>query len=381
MPKKIYFDHGATAPLCQEAKQAMEPFLSLEYGNASTDYALGKRARAAMETARGQIAACIGADSEEIYFTSGGSESDNWAIKGIAGVEKQKGKHLITDVIEHHAVLHSCQYLQRLGYELTYLGVDVEGLISLQELRNSIRPDTTLISIMYANNEIGTLEPIDQIGRLAHEKQVLFHTDGVQAVGHVPMNLHRMPVDMLSASGHKFGGPKGIGFLYVQKGVPIPSYIHGGAQEKGKRAGTENVASIVGMAVALQRATRGLEIEYQRQLQLREYFIERVQRELAGVRVNGSRERRLPGNISLSFRNVEAEPLLILLEEEGICASAGSACNTGQSRISHVIKGIQVPSDYAPGTVRFTLGEQNTREQVDQVVKALIQYVPLLRVE
>ena len=378
MSREIYLDHGATTPILKEAKDAMEPYLTKEYGNASTSYELGERAKAAIESSRRVIASCMGASPEEIFFTSGGSESDNWGIKGIAGMKKQQGNHIITTKIEHHAILHSCKYLEGLGYRVTYLPVNEEGIVSVKQLEKEIGKGTTLISVMFGNNEIGTIEPIVSIGRLAREHGVLFHTDAVQAVGHFPIRLSEMPIDLLSASAHKFGGPKGIGFLYVAKGVPIPSYIHGGAQEKGKRAGTENVAGIVGMGKALEIMTSNMRKNMMHEKALRNYLIERVLHEVPGAKLNGSRYQRLPGNVNFSFKGVEGTALKVLLEEDGICASVGSACNTGQSRVSHVIEAIGVEEDYAPGTMRFSLGYENTREEIDFLVECLKQYVPIL---
>jgi cysteine desulfurase len=379
MKKEIYLDHAATTRMWPEVQAVMEPYLAEHYGNASTVYELGKDAKIAMENARGTIAGCLDADPEEIFFTSGGSESDNWAIKSIAGEKKYMGNHIITSAIEHHAVLHSCRYLESLGYDVTYLGVDADGLINLSELRDAITKKTTLITIMYGNNEIGTIEPVMEIGQLARKNGVIFHTDAVQAVGQVPLALHRLPVDCLSASAHKFHGPKGIGFLYVKKNLDIPSFIHGGAQERGKRAGTENVASIVGMAKALELSTRSMNFTMRRVAALRDYFVKRVMRECERVTYNGHETRRLPGNASFSFAGVEAMALLVLLEEDGICAAAGSACNTAESRLSHVIRAIHVPKDRAAGTIRFTFGAENTKAEADRAVEVLKEDLKLLR--
>lgn len=376
---QIYMDHAATTELLPEVHEAMEPYLTEEYGNASTSYDLGKRNRKAIEDARSCIADVIDADSSEIYFTSGGSESDNWAIKNIAGAHKKKGQHIITSAIEHHAVLRSCEYLEELGYKITYLDVDEYGLVDVKELTDSIREDTILITIMTGNNEIGTLEPIGRIGQLARQRGIVFHTDAVQAVGQIPLSMSRLPVDLLSASAHKFHGPKGVGFLYVNKEQELPSFIHGGSQERGKRAGTENVAGIVGMAKALQIAACEMPYTRSRLIRLRNYFCERVLHEIPGSRLNGHPVKRLPGNLNFSFDGVDATSLLILMEEQGICASAGSACNTGQTRISHVIEAIHVPEEYAPGSVRFTMGRDTTKDMVDAVVLSLRQNVAALR--
>lgn len=379
MKKEIYLDHAATTQMWPEVKVVMEPYLSDKYGNASTSYDIGKEAKRAMENARRKIADAIDANPEEIYFTSGGSESDNWAIKCLAGSRKKKGKHIITSKIEHHAVLNSCEYLESLGYEVTYLDVDEYGLIDIQNLKKAIRPDTTLITIMYGNNEIGTIEPTQEIGNIAHQHNVIFHTDAVQAVGQIPMSVKYQPIDCLSASGHKFHGPKGIGFLYAKDGVALPSFIHGGGQERGKRAGTENVAGIVGMAEALSLSNQRLRQSMWYVERLRDYFVGRIMKECSGVRYNGHPSRRLPGNINLSFTGVDASTLLILLEEDGIRASAGSACNTGVTRVSHVLEAIGVPEEYASGSVRFTLGAENTKEEIDRTIQAVKDDVELLR--
>lgn len=379
MKKEIYLDHAATTQMWPEVKVVMEPYHSDKYGNASTSYDIGKEAKRAMENARRKIADAIDANPEEIYFTSGGSESDNWAIKCLAGSQKKKGKHIITSKIEHHAVLNSCEYLESLGYEVTYLDVDEYGLIDIQNLKKAIRPDTTLITIMYGNNEIGTIEPTQEIGNIAHQHNVIFHTDAVQAVGQIPMSVKYQPIDCLSASGHKFHGPKGIGFLYAKDGVALPSFIHGGGQERGKRAGTENVAGIVGMAEALSLSNQRLRQSMWYVERLRDYFVGRIMKECSGVRYNGHPSRRLPGNINLSFTGVDASTLLILLEEDGIRASAGSACNTGVTRVSHVLEAIGVPEEYASGSVRFTLGSENTKEEIDRTIQAIKDDVELLR--
>jgi cysteine desulfurase len=360
-------------------KEAMEPYLSEKYGNASTSYDLGKEAKAAMEHAREKIAAAIGATPAEIYFTSGGSESDNWAIKSIAGSRKEKGMHIITSKIEHHAVLNSCEYLESLGYEVTYLDVDGYGLVDPEQLLRAIRPDTTLVTVMYANNEIGTIEPIREIGNIARHHQVIFHTDAVQAVGQIPLSVRQLPVDFLSASAHKFHGPKGVGFLYARDHVSLPSFIHGGSQESGKRAGTENVAGIVGMAEALSLCSVRLRESMQHTQRLRDYFAERILRECEGVRLNGHPSRRLPGNVNVSFSGVDASALLVLLEEDGIRAAAGSACSTGAAEVSHVLRAIGVPEEYASGSIRFTLGAENTKEEIDRTIRLLKDDVALLR--
>ena len=366
--RAVYLDNAATTRMSDEVKAAMEPYLKENFGNASTIYGYGETAKEALRNARETIAETLEAKPSEIFFTSGGSESDNWAVKCIAGEYKHKGTHIITSKIEHHAILNSCAYLEQLGYEVTYLDVDEYGLVSPEAVFNAIRDDTTLITIMFGNNEIGTIEPILPIGRIAREKGVLFHTDAVQAYAQIPISVHCYPVDLLSASAHKFHGPKGTGFLYIREGVKIPSFIHGGAQESGKRAGTENIPGIVGMAKAAEIAARGMRRRIQRE-------------EISGVRINGHRTRRLPGNANFSIRGVDGASLLILLDEDGICASGGSACNTGESRISYVIRELKVPEEYAAGTIRMTLSGDTTRADIDAAVASLKQNVARLRDE
>lgn len=379
MSCKIYMDHAATTDMLPQVRKAMDPYLMDEYGNASTAYGMGQRAQKAMEDAREKIAYRLDAHPEEIFFTSGGSESDNWVVKNVAGAKKEQGKHIITSQIEHHAILRSCEYLESLGYDVTYLPVDDYGVVDPKELKDAIRADTTLVSIMTGNNEIGTIEPITELGSIAKSKGVDFHTDAVQAVGQIPLSLAQLPVDYLSASAHKFHGPKGVGFLYVRKDENLPSFIHGGSQERGKRAGTENVAGIVGMAEALDIAVQEMRYTRPRLIRLRNYFVERVLHEIAGTRLNGHRYQRLPGNVNFSIWGVDATALLVLMEEEEICASAGSACNTGQTRISHVIEAIHVPEDYAAGSIRFTMGRATSRQEVDQTIEALKKCVEILR--
>lgn len=379
MSCKIYMDHAATTDMLPQVRKAMDPYLMDEYGNASTAYGMGQRAQKAMEDAREKIAYRLDAHPEEIFFTSGGSESDNWVVKNVAGAKKEQGKHIITSQIEHHAILRSCEYLESLGYDVTYLPVDDYGVVDPKELKDAIKADTTLVSIMTGNNEIGTIEPITELGVIAKSKGVDFHTDAVQAVGQIPLSLAQLPVDYLSASAHKFHGPKGVGFLYVRKDENLPSFIHGGSQERGKRAGTENVAGIVGMAEALDIAVQEMRYTRPRLIRLRNYFVERVLHEIADTRLNGHRYQRLPGNVNFSIRGVDATALLVLMEEEEICASAGSACNTGQTRISHVIEAIHVPEDYAAGSIRFTMGRASSRQEVDQTIEALKKCVEILR--
>ena len=374
-------DHAATTEMLPEVREAMEPYLREEYGNASTSYEMGVRMHDVLEGARAKIAWVIDAQPEEIFFTSGGSESDNWVIKNVAGEKKHIGKHIITTKIEHHAILRSCQYLESLGYEVTYLDVDDYGLVRAEDVANALRDDTTLVSVMTGNNEIGTIEPIAEIGAFLRTKGIAFHTDAVQAVGQIPISMSRIPVDYLSASAHKFHGPKGVGFLFVRKDQDLPSFIHGGSQERGKRAGTENIAGIVGMAEALSIAAHEMPYTRNRLIRLRNYFVERVRHEIPQSRLNGHPYKRLPGNVNFSFAGIDATALLVLLEEEEICASAGSACNTGQTRISHVIEAIRVPEEYAAGSVRFTMGRETTKRDVDACVDALKRSVTILRQE
>ena len=381
MSCRIYMDHAATTEMLPEVREAMEPYLREEYGNASTSYEMGVRMHDVLEGARAKTAWVIDAQPEEIFFTSGGSESDNWVIKNVAGEKKHIGKHIITTKIEHHAILRSCQYLESLGYEVTYLDVDDYGLVRAEDVANALRDDTTLVSVMTGNNEIGTIEPIAEIGAFLRTKGIAFHTDAVQAVGQIPLSMSRIPVDYLSASAHKFHGPKGVGFLFVRKDQDLPSFIHGGSQERGKRAGTENIAGIVGMAEALSIAAHEMPYTRNRLIRLRNYFVERVRHEIPQSRLNGHPYKRLPGNVNFSFAGIDATALLVLLEEEEICASAGSACNTGQTRISHVIEAIRVPEDYAAGSVRFTMGRDTTKRDVDACVDALKRSVTILRQE
>lgn len=381
MSCRIYMDHAATTEMLPEVREAMEPYLREEYGNASTSYEMGVRMHDVLEDARAKIARVIDAQPEEIFFTSGGSESDNWVIKNVAGEKKHIGKHIITTKIEHHAILRSCQYLESLGYEVTYLDVDDYGLVRAEDVANALRDDTTLVSVMTGNNEIGTIEPIAEIGAFLQTKGIAFHTDAVQAVGQIPLSMSRIPVDYLSASAHKFHGPKGVGFLFVRKDQDLPSFIHGGSQERGKRAGTENIAGIVGMAEALSIAAHEMPYTRNRLIRLRNYFVERVRHEIPQSRLNGHPYKRLPSNVNFSFAEIDATALLVLLEEEEICASAGSACNTGQTRISHVIEAIRVPDAYAAGSVRFTMGRETTKRDVDACVDALKRSVTILRQE
>mgnify|MGYP000729030344 CR=1 FL=1 len=379
MATKIYMDHAATTPVRKEVLEAMLPYFTEYYGNASGIYGIAKESKKAMEKAREQVAAAINAQPSEIYFTAGGSESDNMALRGVAEALKDKGNHIITTKIEHHAILHTCEYLEKHGFRVTYLDVDADGKVRLEDLEAAICPETILISVMFANNEVGTIEPIYQIGKIAREKQILFHTDAVQAYAQIPLSVNYYPVDLLSASAHKFHGPKGVGFLYIRDGIDIPSFIHGGSQERGKRAGTENVAGIVGMAKAAEIAYGNMRKRVQKEIMLRNYLIERVMHEIPDAKLNGHRSIRLPGNVNFSFKGLEGASLLILLDEDGICASGGSACNTGEERISYVIKALGVPEEYAPGTIRLTLCGDTTRADVDAALVSLKRNIAVLR--
>ena len=379
MKPLIYLDNAATTKTAKEVVDAMLPYFSEYYGNPSTIYGLGAKSKAAVTDAREAIAQSLGAQTNEIYFTAGGSESDNWALKATAEAYEGKGKHIITSKIEHHAILHTCEYLEKRGFEITYIGVDENGILKLDELRAAIRPDTILISVMFANNEIGTIQPIREIGEIAKEHGILFHTDAVQAYGQLPINVDEYHIDMLSASGHKLNGPKGIGFLYIRKGVKIRSFVHGGGQERSRRAGTENVPGIVGLGAAVKRAVRIMEEKTAKEIELRDALIERISKEVPYCRLNGDRTRRLPNNVNFSFRFVEGESLLIMLDMEGICASSGSACTSGSLDPSHVLLAIGLPHEIAHGSLRLTLSEETTMEEIDTVVEAVKKIVERLR--
>ncbi len=379
MKKMIYLDNAATTRTAPEVVEAMLPYFSEFYGNASTVYEFGGKSKEAISQARGIIANAIGAKENEIYFTAGGSESDNWALKAAAEVYKGKGKHIITSKIEHHAILHTCQWLEQNGFEVTYLDVDEFGVVKLEELKKAVRPDTILISIMFANNEIGTIEPVAEIGKIAREHGVLFHTDAVQAFGQVPINVDELNIDMLSSSGHKLNGPKGVGFLYIRKGVKIRSFVHGGAQERKRRAGTENVPGIVGFGKAAELALADMKERTDRERKLRDYLMERVLKEIPFTRVNGDRTNRLPNNVNLCFQFVEGESLLIMLDMKGICGSSGSACTSGSLDPSHVLLAIGLPHEIAHGSLRLTLGADTTREDIDYTVDTIKEIVSQLR--
>lgn len=375
----IYLDNAATTRTAPEVVEAMLPYFTENYGNPSTIYSLGSAAKKAVNQAKRTIAEAIGAKQEEIYFTAGGTEADNWALKAAAEAYAGKGKHIITTKIEHHAILHTCEYLEKKGFEVTYLGVDADGLVDLEELKAAIRPDTILISVMFANNEIGTIEPIGEIGAIAKEHGILFHTDAVQAFGQVPVNVDELNVDMLSASGHKVNGPKGIGFLYIRTGLKLRSFIHGGAQERSRRAGTENVPGIVGLEAAAVRALRIMEEKTSKEAELRDYLIERIEKEIPYCRLNGHRTKRLPGNVNFSFLFIEGESMLIMLDMKGVCASSGSACTSGSLDPSHVLLAIGLKHEEAHGSLRLSLSEENTKEELDFVVDNLKQIVQRLR--
>ena len=379
MEKMIYLDNAATTKTRPEVVEAMLPYFTEFYGNPSSVYTFSAKSKEAVTKAREIIADSLGVKSNEIYFTAGGSEADNWALVAAAEAYEANGKHIITSKIEHHAILHTCEYLEKRGYEVTYLDVDENGVVKLDELKKAIRPDTILISIMFANNEIGTIEPIKEIGAIAKEHGILFHTDAVQAYGHVPISADEYNIDMLSASGHKINGPKGIGFLYIRKGVKIRSFIHGGAQERRRRAGTENVPGIVGFGKAVQLAMDEMEERTKKEVEMREYLMEKVLREVPFTRINGSRTSRLPNNINFAFQFIEGESLLIKLDMAGICGSSGSACTSGSLDPSHVLLAIGLPHEIAHGSLRLTLSEENTMEEMDITADKIKEIVAYLR--
>ena len=368
----IYFDNSATTKIQSEVLNEMMPYLTNNYGNASSLYSIGRQSKRAIENARKQVAELINCDPHEIYFTGGGSESDNLAIKGFAYANKNKGNHIITSKIEHHAILESCEWLQKQGFEVSYINVNKDGFIDLQELENSIKPSTILISIMFANNEIGTIQPIEKISEIAKKHQITLHTDAVQAAGNTPIDVRKMGIDMLSMSGHKINAPKGIGVLYVKKDIEIEKIIHGGHQEKDKRAGTENVAGIVGMGKACEIANKNLENHMKNLKRLRDYYISRLKKEIPDkININGTMENRLPGNANISFEGLDSSELIFKLDEKGICISSGSACSSGSREPSHVLRAIGLPDKYLNCAVRTTFGENNTFEEIDYLVKTL----------
>lgn len=375
----IYLDNAATTKVSEEVFAAMKPYFCEQYANPSAIYTFAGKSMKAVDEARKDVAGLIGAQPNEIYFTAGGSESDNWAVKAAAEAYRAKGRHIITSAIEHHAVLRTCQYLEKQGYEVTYVGVDEYGVIKLDELAAAVREDTVLITVMAANNEIGTIQPLKEIGEIAKKNGILFHTDAVQAYGHIPLDVDALGIDMLSGSGHKLYGPKGIGFLYIRKGVRIGAYVHGGAQERARRAGTHNTPGIVGMGSAARLAAADLEENMKKQAALRDYLIRRVLDEIPYSRLNGHPADRLPGNASFCFRFIEGESLLILLDQKGICASSGSACTSGSLEPSHVLLAIGLPHETAHGSLRLTLSGETTKEELDVTVEELKKIVGRLR--
>lgn len=379
MDKFLYLDNAATTKTAPEVLEAMLPYFTEKFGNPSSVYTFAAGNKEVVDVQRDRIATTLGAKSNEIYFTAGGSEADNWALKATAEAYRDKGNHIITTKIEHHAILHTAQYLEKNGYEVTYLDVDEDGKVRLEDLKKAIRPETILISVMFANNEIGTIEPIKEIGQIAHERGILFHTDAVQAYGQLPINVDECQIDMLSASGHKLNGPKGIGFLYIRKGVKIRSFVHGGAQERKRRAGTENVPGIVGMGTAAKRAADTREERTANEVEVRDYLIDRVLKEIPYSRLNGHRTDRLPNNANFSFRFIEGESLLIMLDGKGICASSGSACTSGSLDPSHVLLAIGLPHEIAHGSLRLTINEEITKEDIDYVVENLKAIIERLR--
>lgn len=375
----VYFDNSATTKTDERVIEAMMPYITENYGNPSSIYKIGRENRKAVEEAREQVAKALNCESNEIYFTNGGSESDNTAIRGIAYAYKNKGNHIITSKIEHPAVLETCKQLEKEGFEVSYIGVDENGIIKLDELKNAIKPTTTLISIMFANNEIGTIEPIEEIGKIAKENNIFFHTDAVQAVGNVRIDVKQLNIDALSMSGHKFYGPKGIGALYVKKGIKFEKLINGGHQERNKRAGTENVAGIVGLGKAIELAYQELDEHNKKIKELRDYYVEQVKAKIPYIRINGDETKRLPGNSNISFRFIEGEGLLLNLDLKGICASSGSACTSGSLDPSHVLLAIGLPHEIAHGSLRISIGKYNTKEEVDYLVENLVEIIGRLR--
>ena len=375
----VYLDYSATTPIKKEVLEAMMPYLTESYGNPSSLYTIGQKSKDAIRTAREQLAALIGANAPEVFFTGSGTEADNWAFIGAAMWKRSKGKHVITTAIEHHALMHSAEHLAKEGYEVTFLPVGENGLVQPEDLKSAIRDDTTVVSIMYANNEIGTLQPIEELCGIAHENGALFHTDAVQALGNVPLDVHELGVDMMSLSAHKIYGPKGVGALYIRKGISLPTYIHGGGQESGRRAGTENLAGIVGFGKAAELAGKDLDIHIKKLRELRDYFLERILSEIPEIRVNGDLGSRLPGNINITFKYIEGEAILMLLDMEGIAVSTGSACSSASLSPSHVLQAIGVPVEEIHGSIRFTLGDFTTKDDLDYAADALKAVVEKLR--
>ncbi|MBQ4412290.1 MAG: cysteine desulfurase NifS [Candidatus Methanomethylophilus sp.] len=377
--EQIYLDNAATSCMRKEALDAMMPYVLEEYANPSSIHGMSRTPRAAIQKARGQIAECLNADPKEIFFTSGGTESDNWALIGTMEMLESKGKHLIVSAIEHHAILETAQYLEKRGFSVTKVGVDSDGVLKLDELKKAIRPDTVLISVMTANNEIGSVQPVKEIGAIAHEHGILFHTDAVQAFCHIPIDVQAMNIDMLSASSHKFGGPKGVGFLYIRKGIKLPSFMHGGEQEEGRRAGTSNVPGIVGMGTAAELANAELPAYTEKVTRLRDHLIDHVLKEIPYSRLNGHRTNRLPNNADFSFDFIEGESMLMSLGMKGVYVSTGSACASGSLDPSHVLLGIGLPHETAHGSIRVTIPEETTMEQIDYAADALKETVEKMR--
>jgi len=376
---RVYMDNGATTRVTEPVFEAMKPYFCEVYGNPSSVHSFGRESRHVVEEAREQVAKALNAETREIYFTGCGTESDNWAVRGAAYANIKKGKHIITTAIEHHAILHTCEQLEKEGFEVTYLPVDEFGLVTADQLEAAIRPDTTLVSIMMANNEIGTIEPIAELAKVCKAKGVLFHTDAVQAIGSVKIDVKEMGIDMLSLSGHKFHAPKGIGALYVRKGVRLQNLINGGAQERGKRAGTENLASIAGLGKAIKIAAANVDKHNEKLSAIRDHMIQRILTEIPYTRLNGHPEQRLPGNVNVCFRFIEGEALLLSLDIKGIAASSGSACTSGSLDPSHVLLAIGLPHEIAHGSLRLSLSEENTMEEADYVVDSLVEIVARLR--
>lgn len=371
----IYLDNSATTPIKSEVLQEMMPYLTTEYGNASSLYSVGRSAKRAIEKARNRVAELLNCNHNEIYFTGGGSESDNIALKGFAYANKEKGNHIITSKIEHPAILETCKTLERQGFEVSYINVNENGIIDVEELRKSIKTNTILISVMTANNEVGTVQPIEEMAKIAHDNNIVFHTDAVQAIGNVQIDVEKMKIDMLSLSSHKINGPKGVGALYIKNGIEVEKFINGGHQEKDRRAGTENVAGIVGIGKAAEIARKNMETHIRNLSKIRDYYIKKVQKEIPNIRINGSMENRLPGNANISFKGINASELIFKLDERGICVSSGSACSSGNTNPSHVLTAMNVPEVYLNSAIRTTFGDNNTFEQVDYVVKILKQII------
>lgn len=379
MSKNIYLDNSATTKLNPIVLDEMMPYLKDMYGNASSIYSIGRESRKAIDKARDRVANALNANSSEIFFTNGGTESDNWAIKGVAFANRKKGNHIITTNIEHHAVLHTCQYLEKNGFEVTYLPVKENGIVDVNDFKKALRKDTILVSVMFANNEIGTVQPIKEIGEITKEKGIYFHTDAVQAVGNIPIDVNELNIDLLSLSAHKFNGPKGVGALYIRRGVNIEAFLHGGAQERNRRAGTENVAGIVGLGKAIEIATKDIEKKSKKLIELRDMTIKGLLEKIPDTRVNGDLQKRLPGNVNVCFKYIEGESILLLLDMKGVCASSGSACTSGSLDPSHVLLAIGLPHEIAHGSLRLTFSTENSKDDVEYLLDILPSIVQRLR--